>query len=324
VTARAAWRFASALVLVGAVVVGLIAARTWPTHRDFDAGNALQPLGDDVAWIYRPSTSESIGDPTIPFVIGIVGRETIDGEPGWLLETQVGFGYSSRLVLVERGDDVWAIAGDAIENGRWKRSTFGSAQLFQPAPGPRTWTTDYSDGPPQWRFTGDWAQKATGQVTVVGRTADAWLTTGDLLYEGTPVREIDTFVEGVGLASIVSIGEGFATRLDLIELRTTAGPVTGAFVSVGDDYPYDLVVGVEATTLTIGAEPAQTIADWRQAGSALTFTSGNGPGQVVWSGHVGAAGLLGQLTRADGSTTVLDFVRRMTDDKPSPSGTQRP
>jgi hypothetical protein len=324
VIARAAWRLASAIVLVGAVLVGLIAARTWPTHRDLDAGNALQPLGDDAAWIYRDSGSQLDIDPTIPFVIGIVGRETIDGEPAWLLGTQVGYSSSGRLVLVERGGDVWAIAADAIENGRWKRSTFRSAQLFQPAPGPRTWTTDYSDGPPPWKFTGDWEQKATGRVTVIGRTADAWLVTGDLLYEGTPIREIDTFVEGVGLASIVSIGEGYAGRLDLVDLRMTAGPVTGAFVSVGNDYTYDLMVGADATTLKIGAEPAQAISDWRQAGSALSFTAGNGARQAVWSGQVGAAGLLGRITRADGSTTVLDFVRRVTDDEPSPSDSGRP
>lgn len=160
-----------ALVVLAALAASCQAQPAPEPSPSAPAGNALQPLATDLTWTYRSTTA----DPTDPnqvlgLVIAIVGSEPVGGETAWLLENNLGTTYASRLVAVERAGEVWVVAIDAIEDGAWKRTTLPAAQLYQPAPGARTWTTDYAAGPPVWQFTADWSQHASGEMTVLGRS----------------------------------------------------------------------------------------------------------------------------------------------------------
>src|SRR4051794_18285054 len=209
------------VMLGGAALVAAFVAcgdPATPTSSDVPlAGNALQPLRQDLTWTYQSANA----DPSDPneidrYVVAVVGTETIGTEPAWLIESYAGTSFASRLVVVDRGGDVWVIAIDAIENGAWKRSTLPNAQLYQPLPGARTWTSDFTGGPEVWSFRGEWKQRSSGLPAVLGQNRPGGLVGGDLTFRGggAASREIDTFAEGIGLASITSLFDGGGRRYD--------------------------------------------------------------------------------------------------------------
>ena len=299
------------VVLLGAAVgIALLLLRQAPFRADGapETFTGLQPLADDLAWTYE-LRSNPLPDSPSPLVTAIVGREPVGTEEAWLLQTGVGDVFTSRLLLVDRGGEIWALGADGIEDGRWQRSMFAVPQLFQPRSGPRSWSVDYSDGPASWRFTGTWQQRASGQMTVVGRTGDAWLVEGDLAYEGSRFREVDTLVEGVGLISISTIADGSPlTRWDLVGFGRERGPVEGRYRAMTDGDELLLTVG---STVRFAVAPGDggPLDDWRIDGAAVTFSAEDGTGRIRWSGRHVAAGLLGTATRDDGSSLVMDFVR---------------
>jgi hypothetical protein len=299
---------ASLAGVAGLIVAVVLLVRFLPAPVGPGAGNALQPLADDLTWVYG-ATSAPEGLPMIPYVIGITGHEQVGSGTSWLLQSWIGTTSSTRLVVVQRGDEVWATAADALVDGQWKRSTFAAPQLFQPPPGDRQWQQDFAGGPEPWRFSASWHQRGSGQVTVLGRTAPAWLVEGDLLFDGTKVHELDTFAEGSGLTSILDLGEGTpAQRWDLVAFRHEVQQVTGRYRFAGDDN-LTLAVSTAAITLAIGDGPARAATNVQVDGPASLFTSTDGTGSFTWSGRQTPAGMLGTATRADGSTAVMDFVR---------------
>lgn len=178
--------------------------------------SGLQPLADDLTWVYETLSADA-PEPDVPLVMAIVGKEAAGGETGWLFQTGVGQAWATRLVLVDRGGEVWALGADGLEDGRWKRFSFSAPQLFQPRGVDRTWKVDYAGGPETWNFSGTWTQRASGRMTVLGRSGDAWLAEGDLLFGESRSRELDTLVDGIGLTSITSFFEGARPiRWDLV------------------------------------------------------------------------------------------------------------
>src|SRR4051812_964503 len=115
-------------MLGGAALVAALVAcgdPATPPSRDLPpAGNALQPLRQDLTRPYQSANAQPTDPNEIdPYVVAGVGTQAIGTEPAWLIETYAGTSFASRLVVVDRGGDVWVIAIVAIENGAWKRST---------------------------------------------------------------------------------------------------------------------------------------------------------------------------------------------------------
>lgn len=147
-------------------------------------------------------------------------------------------------------------------------------------------------------------------MTVLGRSGDAWLVEGDLLYGESRSREVDTIVDGIGLTSITLVFEGTRPiRWDLVRFGRQPEALAGTYRSSSDEKQLTLSVGPTTTSLAVGEAPADPVTDWRVDGPTITFSADDGGGTVRWVGRLAAAGLLGTATRADGSTVVMDFVR---------------
>ena len=299
-------------IAVAVVLVRPVLDRPPGDARQAEAFSGLQPLADDLTWVYEAVSADS-PESDVPLVIALVGTETTGGETGWLLQTGVGQPWTTRLVLVDRGGDVWVLAADGLDAGRWKRFTFPTPQLYQPVGGDRTWTVDYTGGPEAWSFSGTWKQRASGQMTVLGRSGNAWLVEGDLLFGESRSREIDTLVDGIGLSSITSFFEGARPiRWDLVRFGRQPEALAGTYRSSTDEKQLTLSVG-PTTTLRVGEAPADPVIDWRVDGTTIRFSADDGTSAIRWVGRLAAAGLLGIGTRADGSTVVMDFVRVVDD-----------
>lgn len=311
-------RVALGLVIVGAalgiafavVLVRPILDRPSGAEPGPEVFSGLQPLADDLAWIYRTESSQ-VPEPDVPLVFAVVGKESVGSETRWLLQTGIGQSpWTTRLVLADRGGEFWALAADGLEDGRWKRFTFTTPQLFQPLGGDRTWKVDYAGGPEAWSFSGTWTQRASGRMTVLGRSGDAWLVEGDLLFGESRSREIDTLVDGIGLTSITTFFEGSQPiRWDLVRFGRQPEALAGTYRSSTEETQLTLSVGTPTTTLRLGDAPADPVTDWRVDGTTVTFSADDGTSAIRWVGRLAAAGLLGTATRADGSTAVMDFVR---------------
>jgi hypothetical protein len=273
------------------------------------AGNALQPLGDRLTWTYRSSTA----DPTDPngilgLVIAVVGSEAVGGETAWLIENNLGTLYTSRLVAVERAGDVWVVAIDAIVDGAWKRTTLPAAQLYQPAPGARTWTSDFQAGPEVWRFKADWSQHASGEMTVLGESRPVWLAEGMLEFGdgATKFREVDTFAEGVGLVSLADFFEGGGQRFDLVAFGVDRPPLVGRWVGALEDGEVTLDITAGGATITVGDGTATPVDRWHAADPDVTFAV---PGSVAFDASLRLEpwGLVGTATGPDGRARILEF-----------------
>lgn len=159
-------------------------------------------------------------------------------------------------------------------------------------------------------------------MTVLGRSGDAWLVEGDLNFEGSSSREIDTLPDGLGLTSITWLFEGRRPiRWDLVRFGRQPEAIEGRYRGTIGEIELTLSVG-PTTTLAVGDGPADPVVDWRVDGTTITFSGDDGTSRVRWSGRNAAAGLLGTATRDDGSTVVMDFVRivdERPDSSPSPS-----
>lgn len=303
------WLALAVVVLGAAAVAGVLLGRAVPSGPPVD-GNALQPLADDLTWVYRPA-SQDISDPRLPLVIGVVGREEINGERAWLLQQGIGQPGAARLIVVTRQSEVWAVGADAFVDDRWQRTIFRSPQLYQPAAGPLQWKADFSDGPEAFRFTASWEQRPSGQMTVLGRTGAAWLLLGDLAFGDTKIRENDTLVEGVGLANILSVGEGYSIRWNLVAFGSEPSELENELVgTLGND---ELHLTLDPPTLVVADEAPQALDSWVVDGAARTFDVATTDGNVHWAGRVAPAGLRGTATQPDGSQVPLDFVELLPD-----------
>ena len=307
--ARSAALVAASLAGIAAlIVIVVVLVRFLPAPVAPGAGNPLQPLADDLTWVYTGNATDVI-ESDIPFVIGITGQEPAGTGTNWLLQSGIGQAFATRLVLVQRGDEVWTTAADALEDGQWKRWTFSTPQLFQPPPGERKWLADFAGGPDGWRFSASWQQRASGDVTVLGRTAPAWLVEGDLLFDGSKGHEVDTFVEGVGLTSIFSVNEGpTSIRWDLSAFRDEPGEIVGRYRNAADT-KLTVLVSTSGWTMAMGDDDPRPVSDVHVDGAAVTFTAADGTGKFSWAGRQGSAGLIGTATRPDRTTKVMDFVR---------------
>ena len=296
-----------------AVLVMIAAACQAPTAPEASpstlAGNPLQPLAADLTWTYRATTA----DPTDPnaiagLVTAVVGSETVGGETAWLIENYPGTTYASRLVAVERGGDLWVVAIDSIVDGAWKRTTLPTAQLYQPAPGVRTWTSDFGSGPEVWQFTADWSQRASGEMLVLGESRRIWLVEGNLAFAGggAKIREVDTFAEGVGLVSLSDFSEGGPLRFDLVTMGVGRPALVGRWAGAlkGSDLTLDLT-GAGAT-ITVGDGASSPVQRWHAADPDVTFSFGDAP---VYDAALRLApwGLVGTATGPDGRALALEF-----------------
>jgi len=273
------------------------------------AGNLLQPLGPDLTWIYRASGGGS-ADTDFPYVISIVGKEVADGQPAWLIEFWVGTPNPSRMVVIDRDGEVWAAAVDAIVDGSWQRTVLRAPQLLQPKPGPRVWTADFSDAPDPWRFTSHWSQKANGELEILGTRRPAWLLEGDLTYGTATSREVDSLVEGIGLASITAFFDGGNSRYDLVDYRRTASPPEGRYQGAAAGTELKLEIRIDGGTITVGTAAAAAVRDMRQVGDdRIGFTYDANGRALEFDGRLGPAGLIGTATDSDGRQQVVEFVR---------------
>ena len=299
-----------ALLVTGVAVAAVTACGDdHPQPTPFAGGNPLQPLADDMTWIYRPS-ADFVTDERMPVVMSVVGREEAGGETHWLVGQNVGETFATRAVVATRGDEVWTVAFDELLGGQWKRWTLDSPQLTQPPPGNREWAVDFSSGPELWRFLGTWKQRASGQMQVLGRSGPAWLAVGDLKPPGPGAgltRETDTYVEGVGLVKFELVGEGFRARYDLVSVGTARAPLADELHGALGDLGLKLTTGAPPR-LTIGEGAAQPINVLQLDGDQVRFEFDDPDGRRrQWNGRATPFGLLGTATGPDGAS-VVDFV----------------
>jgi hypothetical protein len=106
-----------------------------------NSGTELQPLADDLAWVYRPRDGATPAG--LALTTAIVGHDRIGDQPVWLLEQWVGESFALRLATILRGEDLWVVAVDEVKDGDWSREILEEPQLFQPGiAGARSWTFD--------------------------------------------------------------------------------------------------------------------------------------------------------------------------------------
>lgn len=300
---------AIASVVAGAVYIATRPAPDGPGVAV--AGNALQPLADDLTWIYRPRGGNDLVDATDRLVISIVGRQTVGSETEWLLEYNVGEGFATRLVLVERGGELWIVGIDSIEGGTWMRSVFDEPQLYQPGPGARTWEVDYRDAPEIWRMTATWEQRASGQLEVLGRSGNAWQLIGDIEQGGSRSRETDVAVEGIGLVSITTVAEGFSLRLDLERFGLEIPELEGRYRTTSDGE--EQILRVLNGVATADGDIPVTVDGWQVDGDKLTFRLDGPNGSTTWTGRITPAGWIGTAKGPGGVERVVEFARLLDD-----------
>src|SRR4051794_41143077 len=96
------------VMLGGIALVAALAACADPatpsSSESTIAGNGLQPLAKGLTWRYTSATAD-VSDPSDsdPYVVAVVGTDTIGTETAWLIENFAGTTFASRLVVVDRG-----------------------------------------------------------------------------------------------------------------------------------------------------------------------------------------------------------------------------
>jgi hypothetical protein len=273
-----------------------------------EAGNPLQPLALDLTWIYRASGGGS-ADTEFPYVISVVGREPIDGQQAWLLEFWVGTTAPSRMVVIDRGGEVWAVAVEAVVDGTSQRTVLRSPQLLQPRPASRIWTADFSDAPDPWRFTSHWSQKPNGTLEILGAARPAWLLEGDLTQGDMTSREVDSLVEGIGLTSISVFFDGGNSRYDLVDFGRDTAPGEGRYRGASGDTELQLEIRIDGGIITIGNATPSPVRDMSRNGDRITFTFDRDGTSMRFDGRLRPAGLIGTATDPAGREVVVEFVR---------------
>lgn len=67
---------AAAALAIAVVLVRPMADRPPGDDRQAESFSGLQPLADDLAWVYRTEPAD-LADPNVPLVIAVVGREAV-------------------------------------------------------------------------------------------------------------------------------------------------------------------------------------------------------------------------------------------------------
>jgi len=279
------------------------------------AGNPLQPLADDLTWVYEMTTQgESVKR---PIVFAVVGTERIEEETAWLYEFSIGTSTASRLVVVERGGDVWAIAVETIVDGRWARTRFPTAQLYQPRPEARSWRQDYRGGPEVWSYQADFQQRPNGRLSWFGRDWTAWLSEGTYTFGATTSREVDTLLEGIGIAVFTSIYEGGGSRSELTSFGTDPPPLVGRWTGGGE---LTLILDVTATgaTISISGGRAQPVQDWTVDGERISFAFAPLGEVVSVTAALRPYGIVGTL-EGGGREQVFELIRALDDSSGGPT-----
>lgn len=304
------------VVLAGYFTIALeVTESPWPLSASGSlpvgggAGNMLQPVAEDLTWIYR---TEGIW-PHGVMRVTVLGREPSNGEDLWLIEEWVGLPDAIRYLVVNRGGDLWVLAIERIgDDGDWQRTEVAPPQLWQPGAREQTWT--YAVFGPDRAF--EKAMRKGGTKKVLGSRRQLWLVE-DQFPSSVSRSPITTMAEGIGPIEFDGPSYDGSGPLRLAEFRTTPPPFEGTFEArtshgIGPHgHPlWTLVVGPDGSG-SIGSDLDGTSAlRWAvRDGDTIELAGEPGGWPFRWLGRMEVVGLLGQATFRDESF-VLEFVPR--------------